>query len=64
MRRPSDEPVYYKQSVITAAKDLGYPDDVIHELEKATNEHELARIMATAREQERIGEAYKRGRER
>lgn len=39
----------YKRSVITTAKDLLYSESVIKQLENATTETEMSRIMTNAR---------------
>lgn len=40
----------YKKSVITTAKQLFYPKDVVESLKNATTEAEITRIMKTARD--------------
>ena len=41
----------YKKQAIIAAKELGYGKDVLDKINKAKSETEIARIMATAREE-------------
>lgn len=41
----------YRRQCLTAAKDLGYPKEVITQLKEAKNEAELCRIMSTARKE-------------
>lgn len=43
----------YKRQAIAAAKQLCYPEAVILRLKSATTDSEIARIMRTARENER-----------
>lgn len=40
----------YKRFAIRAAKELEYSDEVIDSLKASKNDHEIARIMKTARE--------------
>lgn len=40
----------YKRFAIRAAKELGYSDEVIDSLNSSKNDHEISRIMKTARE--------------
>ena len=48
----SRETYNYKRTAIKTAKELFYPQFVILQLQSATTESEIARIMKTAREQE------------
>ena len=48
----SREAYNYKRTAIRTAKDLLYPQSVILQLEAATTESEICRIMKTAREKE------------
>lgn len=49
----SRETYNYKRSAIKAAKELCYPSDVIIQLQKATEDSDISRIMRTARQTER-----------
>ena len=48
----SREEYNYKRAAIATAKDLFYPKSIITQLEAATTENEICRIMKTARTQE------------
>ena len=48
----SRETYNYKRTAIKTAKELFYPQSVISQLQSATTESEISRIMKTAREQE------------
>lgn len=39
----------YRKHAMRAAKDLGYGDEVIEKIEKAEDDHEIQRIMKSAR---------------
>ena len=49
-KQMSREAYNYKRQAIATAKDLFYPKSVILQLQDATTESEIARIMKTARE--------------
>ena len=51
-KQMSREAYNYKRTAIKTAKELFYPQFVILQLQSATTESEIARIMKTAREQE------------
>ena len=48
----SKETYNYKRTAIVIAKQLYYPKSVILQLQSATTESEICRIMKTAREKE------------
>ena len=48
----SRETYNYKRTAIKTAKELSYPNSVILQLQSATTENEIYRIMRTAREKE------------
>lgn len=49
MSKKVDAYTHYKRRAIKAAKDLGYSEDVICDLENAVNEAEIELIMRRAR---------------
>lgn len=49
MSKKVDAYTHYKRRAIKAAKDLGYSEDVIYDLESAANEAEIELIMRRAR---------------
>lgn len=44
----------YKRNIISTAKDFLYPESIIEQLQNATTEKEMSRIMTNARKGERI----------
>jgi hypothetical protein len=49
----SRETYNYKRAAIKAAKELCYPVEIITQLQKATQDSDISRIMRNARQTER-----------